>query len=61
MGTLPFHRDISDIAGLKKPRTEIMAELGEPGAGSSDQPMLPCDGVGLARMEFVINVRQGAT
>jgi pyruvate,water dikinase len=53
-GTVPFHREVSDIAGLKKPRTEIMVNLGNPELAFQTS-MLPCDGVGLARMEFVIN------
>ncbi|HNW65062.1 MAG TPA: phosphoenolpyruvate synthase, partial [Piscinibacter sp.] len=53
-GTVRFHREVSDIAGLKKPRTEIMVNLGNPELAFQTS-MLPCDGVGLARMEFVIN------
>jgi pyruvate, water dikinase len=51
---VPFHREVSDIAGLKKPRTEIMVNLGNPELAFQTS-LLPCDGVGLARMEFVIN------
>jgi pyruvate,water dikinase len=53
-GTVPFHREVSDISGLKKPHTEIMVNLGNPELAFQTS-MLPCDGVGLARMEFVIN------
>lgn len=53
-GEVPFHREVSDIAGLKKPRTEIMVNLGNPELAFQTS-LLPCDGVGLARMEFVIN------
>ena len=53
-GEVPFHREVSDITGLKKPRTEIMVNLGNPELAFQTS-LLPCDGVGLARMEFVIN------
>jgi pyruvate, water dikinase len=53
-GAVPFHRLVSDIAGLIKPRTEIMVNLGNPELAFQTS-MLPCDGVGLARMEFIIN------
>jgi pyruvate,water dikinase len=53
-GEVAFHREVSDIAGLKKPRTEIMVNLGNPELAFQTS-LLPCDGVGLARMEFVIN------
>jgi pyruvate,water dikinase len=51
-GALP--RDVTDLAGLKRPRTEIMVNLGNPELAFQTS-MLPCDGVGLARMEFIIN------
>ncbi|WP_298826040.1 phosphoenolpyruvate synthase [uncultured Piscinibacter sp.] len=53
-GEVPFHREVSDITGLKKPLTEIMVNLGNPELAFQTS-LLPCDGVGLARMEFVIN------
>ncbi|MBX3605117.1 MAG: phosphoenolpyruvate synthase [Piscinibacter sp.] len=53
-GALPFHKEVSDIAGLKKPRTEIMVNLGNPELAFQTS-LLPCDGVGLARMEFIVN------
>ena len=53
-GALPFHRVVTDIAGLEKTRTEIMVNLGNPELAFQTS-MLPCDGVGLARMEFIVN------
>ena len=53
-GALAFHREVSDIAGLKKTRTEIMVNLGNPDLAFQTS-LLPCDGVGLARMEFIVN------
>ncbi len=53
-GEVAFHREVSDVAGLTKPRTEIMVNLGNPELAFQTS-LLPCDGVGLARMEFVIN------
>ena len=53
-GILPFKVNKTNIKNLKKPKTKIMMNVGEP-----DQAFLasqiPNDGVGLARMEFVIN------
>jgi pyruvate,water dikinase len=53
-GEVAFHREVSELAGLKKPRTEIMVNLGNPELAFQTS-LLPCDGVGLARMEFVVN------
>ncbi len=53
-GEVAFHREVSDVAGLQKPHTEIMVNLGNPELAFQTS-LLPCDGVGLARMEFVIN------
>jgi len=53
-GRLPFHIDRTDLTGLKKPRTEVMVNLGNPELAFKTA-MLPCDGVGLARMEFIIS------
>ncbi|MCW5667651.1 MAG: phosphoenolpyruvate synthase [Piscinibacter sp.] len=53
-GELPFHKEVSDLSGLKKPRTEIMVNLGNPELAFQTS-LLPCDGVGLARMEFIVN------
>ncbi|MCI1190679.1 phosphoenolpyruvate synthase [Calidifontimicrobium sp. SYSU G02091] len=53
-GAVPFHRETSDLAGLQKPATEIMVNLGNPEL-AFQVSLMPCDGVGLARMEFIIN------
>jgi pyruvate, water dikinase len=53
-GILPYRIDKTDIGSLKKPKTKIMMNVGEP-----DQAFLssfiPNEGVGLARLEFIIN------
>jgi pyruvate,water dikinase len=53
-GILPFHVDRLNLKDLKRPRTKIMMNLGNPEEAFSHS-MIPNDGVGLARMEFVIN------
>jgi len=53
-GKVAFHRNVTDLTGLKRPRTEIMVNLGNPELAFQVSQM-PCDGVGLARMEFIIN------
>ena len=53
-GQLPFRVDRTDLATLKKPRTAVMVNLGNPELAFKTA-MLPCDGVGLARMEFIVN------
>jgi pyruvate, water dikinase len=53
-GELPFQMTRVDPAALPRPQTEIMVNLGDPEL-AYHTAMLPNDGVGLARMEFVIN------
>lgn len=53
-GEVAFHRNVSDLSGLQRPATEIMVNLGNPELAFQVSRM-PCDGVGLARMEFIIN------
>jgi pyruvate,water dikinase len=53
-GILPFHVDRLSLKDLKRPKTKIMMNLGNPEEAFS-LSMIPNDGVGLARMEFVIN------
>ncbi len=53
-GLVPHHRQVTDLSGLEKPATEIMVNLGNPELAFQTS-MLPCDGVGLARMEFIIS------
>jgi len=53
-GLIPFKINKTNIKNLGKPKTKIMMNVGEP-----DQAFLssfiPNDGVGLARLEFIIN------
>ncbi len=53
-GLLPFHIDKIQLKELKRPKTKIMMNLGNPDQAFS-LSMIPNDGVGLARMEFIIN------
>jgi len=53
-GAVPFHKQVTDVTGLKRPATEIMVNLGNPELAFQTS-LLPCDGVGLARMEFIVN------
>ncbi len=53
-GTLPFHVESISLTNLRRPRTKIMMNLGNPEEAFS-LSMIPNDGVGLARMEFIIN------
>ena len=53
-GILPFHVDKLSLSDLKRPKIKIMMNLGNPEEAFSFS-MIPNDGVGLARMEFIIN------
>ncbi|MDA8363589.1 MAG: phosphoenolpyruvate synthase [Gammaproteobacteria bacterium] len=53
-GAVPFEVETTDLAGLKRPATHIMINLGNPEVAFSTS-YLPNDGVGLARMEFIVN------
>lgn len=53
-GKLNFKVDKTDIKNLKKPKTKIMMNIAEPDMAFSNS-FLPNDGVGLARLEFIIN------
>ena len=53
-GKLPFTVAKTDIKDLKKPKTKIMMNIGEPDLAFSTS-FIPNDGVGLARLEFIIN------
>jgi pyruvate,water dikinase len=53
-GAVEFHKLETDLTGLKRPQTHIMVNLGNPELAFQVSQM-PCDGVGLARMEFIIN------
>src|SRR5271167_3532323 len=53
-GEIGFHVDRTEVAGLARPRTQIMINLGNPDLAFKTS-FLPNDGVGLARMEFIIS------
>ena len=53
-GALPFTVRHTDLATLPRPVTKIMINLGNPEIAFQTS-MLPNDGIGLARMEFIIN------
>lgn len=53
-GALPFTVRHTDLATLPRPQTQIMINLGNPEI-AFQTCMLPNDGIGLARMEFIIN------
>jgi len=53
-GKLPFRIEQTDIKNLKKPKTKIMMNLGEPDLAFTHS-FIPSEGVGLARLEFIIN------
>ena len=53
-GALPIKTTHVEFSDVKRPRTEIMLNLGNPELAFRTA-MLPNDGVGLARMEFIIS------
>jgi pyruvate,water dikinase len=57
-GQLPFETTRVDTSTLKRPHTHIMLNLGNPELAFRTA-MLPNDGVGLARMEFIISEHIG--
>ncbi len=52
-GILDFEIKTTDLTGLKRPKTKIMLNIGNPELAFKTS-FLPNDGVGLARMEFII-------
>ncbi len=52
-GVLPFDVETINLTALKRPRTKIMMNVGTPEEAFA-LSALPCDGVGLAREEFII-------
>jgi pyruvate,water dikinase len=52
-GLLDFEKITTDLSGLAHPKTHIMLNIGNPEAAFKHS-FLPNDGVGLARMEFII-------
>ncbi len=52
-GTVPFSVSRIEVADIARPRTKVMVNLGNPDVAFKTS-FLPNDGVGLARMEFII-------
>ena len=52
-GEVGFRVDRTEVAGLERPRTQVMLNLGNPDLAFKTS-FLPNDGVGLARMEFIV-------
>lgn len=53
-GIIDFKRIITDVSGFKKPPVDIMVNVGNPDEAFKIA-QIPNDGVGLARLEFIIN------
>jgi len=53
-GELPYHIETIDLDQLAEPKTHVMLNLGNPEIAFS-KATLPVAGVGLARLEFIIN------
>jgi pyruvate, water dikinase len=53
-GEIPFEVIQTDLSAMPRPKTKIMMNLGNPELAFKNS-FLPSDGVGLARMEFIIN------
>lgn len=53
-GILPYHVDKVSLKDVKKTRTKIMVNIGNPDIAFSTS-FIPNSGVGLARMEFIIS------
>lgn len=53
-GLLPFEIKRTSLKGLRRPRTKIMMNVGEPEQALAFS-FIPNDGIGLAREEFIIN------
>ncbi len=52
-GSLPFTREEVDVAAMPRPQTHLMLNIGNPDI-AFQAAGLPADGVGLARMEFIV-------
>ncbi len=52
-GALPFTTTRTDLTQLPRPQTHLMVNVGNPDT-AFQTAMLPTDGVGLARMEFIV-------
>ncbi|MFQ5962000.1 MAG: phosphoenolpyruvate synthase [Candidatus Methylomirabilales bacterium] len=53
-GAIPFEVHETDLRHLKRPATEIMVNIGNPDIAFKTS-LIPNDGVGLARIEFIIS------
>jgi pyruvate,water dikinase len=53
-GKIPFKLERTNIKEIKRPKTKIMMNIAEPDLAFSCA-QIPNDGVGLARLEFIIN------
>ena len=53
-GILPVRRTLTDLSSLPRPQTHLMINIGNPDIAFQAR-FLPNDGVGLARMEFIID------
>jgi pyruvate, water dikinase len=53
-GKVAFHVERTEVGDIERPRTQIMINLGNPDLAFKTS-FLPNDGVGLARMEFIIS------
>jgi pyruvate, water dikinase len=53
-GRLPYKTEKIDLGSLPKPRTHLMMNVGAPEAAFA-LSFIPNDGVGLARMEFIVS------
>ncbi len=54
LGEVPFEVRKTDLSIIQRPTTEVMINLGNPDVAFKTS-FLPNDGIGLARMEFIIN------
>jgi pyruvate,water dikinase len=52
-GCIPFKKVSTDLSTLRKPQTHLMVNIGNPDIAFQTS-FLPNDGVGLARMEFIV-------
>jgi len=53
-GLIEFKINRTNLKALKKPKTKIMLNIGEPGI-AFESSFIPNEGVGLAREEFIVN------
>jgi len=53
-GKIPFKIEQTSVKNFQKPKTKIMLNIGEPDLAFLNS-QIPNDGVGLARLEFIIN------